>query len=65
MNEGVRRKWKDSDSSNSDSIALMSAYDYGFSFSVSLGLSTLYDSACDSDAIASENQPLDLKLIIQ
>ena len=43
----------------------MSAYDYDFSFSVSLGLSTLYDSAYDSDAIASENQPLDLKLIIQ
>ena len=43
----------------------MFAYDYDFWFSVSLGLSAFYDSAYDSDAIASENQPLDLKLIIQ
>ena len=43
----------------------MSAYDYDFWFSVRLGLSTLCDSAYDSDAIASENQPLDLKLITQ
>ena len=43
----------------------MSAYDFDFWFSVSLALNVLYDSAYDSDAIASENQPLDVKLIIQ
>ena len=53
-----RKKWKRSDSSDSDSVELMydSAYDSDIRFSVGRKLS--YESDCDSDSVASENQPL-------
>ena len=55
---GVGRKWKRSDSSDTDSVALITPLMTPI-FDFPLGISARsYDSAFDSDSVASENQPL-------
>ena len=52
----VRGKWKHSDSSDSDSIKIMTLLTT-LTFDFTLGHKRSYNSAYDSDSVASQQQP--------
>ena len=56
---GVGRKWKHADSSSPDPISPRLWLRLRLRFWFSLGRKRSYDSAYDSDSVASENQPLE------